>query len=77
MTVLLLRLVGEHVLLVGGAGEDAAERVVVLGKDWIVLVVVTAGAGDGKAEHAAGHGIDALIAFGGAPRGCRNYEGVP
>ena len=41
--------------------EDRVERVVILGGDGIVLVIVAAGAGDGEAEEAAGDGVDAVV----------------
>ena len=37
-----------------GAGEDAVERVVVVGRDRVELVVVAAGAGDGQAHQCRG-----------------------
>jgi hypothetical protein len=40
-----LALARRHVLLVVGAGEDAGQRVVVLRRDRVELVVVTAGTG--------------------------------
>ena len=55
----------ERILVVFGVEEDAGERVVVLGRNRVVLVVVTAGAADGQAEHAAADGIDAIVALVG------------
>ena len=43
------------------AGEDAVERVIVLGRDRVELVVVAAGAGDGQAEQAAGDDVDPVV----------------
>ena len=43
------------------AGEDAVERVVVVGRDRVELVVVAAGAGDREAEQAAGHDVDPVV----------------
>ena len=37
------------------------KRVVILGRDGIEHVVVAAGAGDGEAEEAFGHGVDPVI----------------
>ena len=60
------RVGNEVVFLVSGAGEDAAERVVVFAEDGVVLVIVAAGAGDGQAQETAGDGVDALVALVGA-----------
>ena len=43
------------------AGEDAVERVVVLGGDRVELVVVAAGAGDRQAEQAAADDVDPVV----------------
>ena len=45
----------------GCAGEYAVEGVVVGGADWIELVVVAAGAGDGEAHQAARDDVDAVV----------------
>ena len=42
-------------------GEDAVQRVVVLDRDRIELVIVTARAGDGQAEEGLGRRVDALV----------------
>ncbi len=55
----------ECVLLIGGAGEDATQSVVITLQDVVVLVVVAAGAGDGQTEHATRHRIDTLVALVG------------
>jgi hypothetical protein len=68
---------GERVLFVGGAGEDAAEGVVVALGDGIVLVIVAAGAGGGDAEEAAGDHVDAIVAFVGAGLGRLGDAVVP
>jgi hypothetical protein len=44
-----------------GAGEDAGQRVVVVGGDRVELVVVAAGAGDRQPQEGAGDGVDALL----------------
>ena len=43
------------------AGEDAVERVVVVGRDRVELVVVTAGAGDGQAQQPATDDVDPVV----------------
>ena len=43
------------------AAEDAVERVVVVGRDRVELVVVAAGAGHRQAQQAAGHHVDAVV----------------
>ena len=43
----------QRVLVILGVEEHAGERVVVLRRDRIVLVIVAAGAADGQAEEAA------------------------
>ena len=41
--------------------ENAVQRVVVTGRDRVVLVVVTAGAGHGETEHAPGDHVDTVV----------------
>ncbi len=60
------RLRGERILVVLGVEEHAAERVIVLGRNRVVLVIVAPGAADRQAQHAAAHGIDAVVALVGA-----------
>ena len=43
------------------AGEDAVERVIVVGRDRVELVVVAAGAGDRQAEQAAADDVDPVV----------------
>ena len=43
------------------AGEDAVERVIILGRDRVELVVVAAGAGDAQAHQAAGDDVDPVV----------------
>ena len=50
-----------QLLGVDRAGEDAVERVIVLGRDRVELVVVATGAGDGQAEQAPPHDVDLVI----------------
>ena len=42
-------------------GEDAVERVIVLGRDRVELVVVTAGAGYAQPQEAPGHDVDPVV----------------
>src|SRR5437016_2714975 len=42
------------------AGEDAVQGVIVLGRDWIELVIVAAGAADGKAHEPAADQVQAI-----------------
>ena len=53
-------------LKVARAGEDAAQRVIILLRDRIVLVIVAARARDGEAQEAAGERVDFVVAFVGA-----------
>ena len=53
-----LGLRNERQLDIFGAGEYARQRVVIDGRDRIVLVIVAAGAGDGQSEEAAGQRVD-------------------
>ena len=50
-----------RVLETAGRGEDAGQRVVVLGQDRVELVVVAASASDRQAQHALGHDFDLLV----------------
>ena len=43
------------------AGEDSVERVIVLRRNRIKLVIVTAGASDGQPHRASRHHVDAII----------------
>ena len=45
----------------GRAGEDAVKRVVVFGRDRVVLVVVAAGAGDRQPQKTAGDDVDPVV----------------
>src|SRR5207248_7138465 len=53
----------EAVLPESGVCEYAAQRVIVLLRDWIVLVIVAARAGDGQAEEAFCQRIDLVVAL--------------
>ncbi len=50
-----------QIFRLGRAGKDAVQRVVIFGRDRIVLGVVTAGAGDGQAHEAATDHVDAVV----------------
>ena len=52
---------GGRGFLVFGAQEYTSEGVVIGGRNRVELVVVAAGAGDGQAKKAAGHGVDAIV----------------
>ena len=57
---------GQRIFVIRRVQEDAGQRVVVLGRNRIVLVIVAAGAADGQAEEAARHDVDAIVALVGA-----------
>ncbi len=59
------RLRRQRVLVVLGVQEHAGQRVVVLGGNGIVLVVVAAGAAHGEAQEAAAHRVHAVVALVG------------
>jgi len=53
----------ERVLPESGIGEDAAESVVILLRNRIVLVIVAAGASDSQTEEAFGQRVDFVISL--------------
>ena len=52
--------------MIRGVQEDACQGIVIGLGDGIVLVIVTARAGNGETEEAAGDNVDAVVAFIGA-----------
>ena len=51
----------EHRELLSRAAHETGERVVVLGRDGVELVVVTAGAGDGHPEESLGEDVNLIV----------------
>ena len=52
---------GDRQPFLGGAGEDAIERIVILRRDGVELVVVAAGAADCEAHHAAADRVEPVV----------------
>ena len=50
--------------------ENAGQGIVILRRDGVVLVIVTAGAGNGQSEEPARQRIDAVVEFVGQGAGC-------
>ena len=57
VVLVFAELLADHV----GAGKDTGERIVVLGGNRVVLVVVAAGAGDGQTEQSPRNRVDTIL----------------